>query len=86
MFRRPNVFQQVINTAGISNVGEITLGSGNLANGAVAALSATGAQASVSINAINTTTFTSPFLGDINQTVTNSFRRRRPMSPTASRA
>ena len=68
----PNVFQQVVNTATISNVGEITLGSGNLANGAVAALSATGAQASVSINAINTTTFTSPLLGGINQTVTNS--------------
>jgi hypothetical protein len=68
----PFMTQQVINTSGASNVGGITLGSGNLANGAVAALSATGAQASVSVNSINTGTFTTPFLGNINQSVTST--------------
>ena len=63
--------QQVINTGGVSDVGGITLGSGSLANGAVAALSATGAQASVSVNS-NTGTFTTPFLGNINQSVINT--------------
>jgi fibronectin-binding autotransporter adhesin len=68
----PPVSQTVNNTGSVASGGAITLGTGNLANGAVASLSATGAQASVSVSAINTTTFTSPFLGNINQTVTNS--------------
>ena len=68
----PPVSQSVNNAAPVTNGGEIALGTGNLANGAVASMSATGAQASVSVSSINTATFTSPFLGAINQTATNS--------------
>jgi hypothetical protein len=71
-----SVTQQVTNAgtgigAGTTNNGQIGLGTGALANGASASISATGAQAAVSASAINTTTFTSPFFGTISQTVTN---------------
>lgn len=65
------VTQQVINIGSfVSNFAGITM-SGALGNGAAASLSATGAQASVSVSSINTASYTTPFLGGILQTVSN---------------
>jgi hypothetical protein len=63
--------QQVTNTGVIAGGGQITLGTGSLANGAFASISSTGAQAAVSLSAINTTMVLNPFFSSINQTVTN---------------
>jgi hypothetical protein len=67
-----SVTQQVTNTgANTVNNGGISLGTGTLANGASASVSATGAQGAISVSSINTQSFTTPLLGGILQTVTN---------------
>jgi hypothetical protein len=74
----------VTNTGlGVSNQGTIGLGSSVLANGASASASATGAQAAISVGAINTTAFTSPLLGTINQTTTNGGLTATPVTNMA---
>jgi len=79
-----SVFQQVTNTGlGVSNQGTIGLGTGALANGASASMSATGAQAAISVGAINTTAFTTPLLGVITQTTTNGGLTPTPVTNEA---